>query len=48
MGRMDGHIARVGEIRNAYRIIVGNLKWAKRLGHLGVGGRIILKEILKK
>jgi hypothetical protein len=37
------HVARVAEMKNAYRIIVGNLKWTDHLEDLGVDGRIILK-----
>jgi hypothetical protein len=38
-----GHVARIGETRNAYTILVGSLEW-----NIGVNGRIILKCILGK
>jgi hypothetical protein len=45
--RCVGHSICVGETRNAYIILVGNLKGSDRLGDLSVGGRIILNWILK-
>jgi hypothetical protein len=29
---LDGHVARTGEIRNAYNILVGKLEWKRPLG----------------
>jgi hypothetical protein len=47
--RWAGHISRIGKKRNAYRIFVGNEEAKKRpLGTIDVGGRIILKRILKR
>jgi hypothetical protein len=34
-------------VRNAYEILVGNLKRRKYLENLGLGGRLILKWILR-
>ena len=37
-----------GEIRNFYKIIVGNLTGKDHLGSLGVDGRLIVKFIFNK
>jgi hypothetical protein len=39
------HVARVGEMRGAYRILVGNPEGKKRLGRQGIDVRIMLKCI---
>ena len=44
---MDGHVARMGEWRGAYRILVGNLMERGHLEDPGVDGWIILKWIFK-
>jgi hypothetical protein len=36
------------EMKNAYKILIRNLKERDRLGDVGVDGRIILQRILKK
>jgi hypothetical protein len=36
------------ELRNAYKILIGNPEGRDHLGELGVDGRIILKWILKE
>jgi hypothetical protein len=38
-----GHVACVGELRNAFRIFVRKLKGRDHLDDLGVGGRILGK-----
>ena len=43
-----GHVARMGDMRNAHRVLVGNLMERGHLEDLGVNGRIILKWIFKK
>jgi hypothetical protein len=43
-----GHVARMGEKRGAYRILVGDLREGDQLGDSGVDGRIILKLISGK
>jgi hypothetical protein len=43
-----GNIARMGETRNAYNILVGKSEGKNHLENLGVDGRIILKWILNK
>jgi hypothetical protein len=43
--RCVGHVATMSEIRNAYTILIGNLKG--RAEDLSVDGSIILKWILK-
>jgi hypothetical protein len=39
---MDGHVARIGEMRNT-RVCSMNLKGADNMEDLGVGRKIILK-----
>jgi len=46
--RWAGHVARVGERRGVYRVLVGKPKERDHLGDPGVDGRIILKRIFKK
>jgi hypothetical protein len=46
--RWVGHVARMGDIRNAYKILVGNLQKRDHLEDLVIGGMIILEQILKK
>jgi hypothetical protein len=43
-----GNVARIGEIRNAYKIWSENLKGRDHSEDLGVDGRIILERILRK
>jgi hypothetical protein len=44
----EGHAARVGEKRGAYRILVGRPEGRDHLEDSGVDVRIILKWIFKK
>jgi hypothetical protein len=44
--RWAGHIAHMGEKRNAYRILMAKPEGSIPLGDTDVGGRIILKLIL--
>jgi len=46
--RWVGHVARVGESRGAYRVLVRNLMERDHLEDSGVDGRVILKRIFKK
>jgi hypothetical protein len=46
--RLAGHVARLGEVKNAYRILVGNPEGKRPLEDQGVDGRIILYWILGK
>jgi hypothetical protein len=46
--RWVGHIARMGEKRSVYRILVGRPEGRRPLGKPSVDGRIILKRIFKK
>jgi hypothetical protein len=46
--RWAGHVTRMEEMRNAYKILVGNLKRRDRWEDLGIDGKIILEWILEK
>jgi len=46
--RLTEHVARMGEMRNAYKTLVGNLKGGDDSKNLGVDGKIILEWILGK
>jgi hypothetical protein len=39
--RWAEHVAHMGEMRNAYEILIENLEGNRTLGRLGVGERII-------
>ena len=45
--RWAGNVARMGDRRSVYRVLVGDLSEGDHLEDLGVGGRIILKEMFK-
>ena len=42
------HVARIGDRRGTYKVLVGNLRKGEPLESLGIDGRIILKFILNK
>jgi len=46
--RSSGHVACMGEIRNAYKIVVGKYEGKNYSEDLGVDGRITLEWILGK
>jgi hypothetical protein len=46
--RWAGYVARMGETRNVYRILVGKPEYKRPLGRPRLGGWIILKWILEK
>jgi hypothetical protein len=46
--RLAGHVARMGEKRNAYMILVGKQKERDHWEDQDVGGRTILKWILER
>jgi hypothetical protein len=46
--RWAGRVARMGEIRGAYRILVGSREGRNHLEDSGVDGKILLKRIFKK
>ena len=46
--RWVGHVARMVERRNVYRVLVGNLKERDHVGDPRVNGRIILRWIFRK
>jgi hypothetical protein len=45
---MDGHVARIGGMRNAYIILVGKPKGKNHSEGLGVDGKITLEWLLGK
>jgi len=45
---MGGNVARIGERRGIYRVLVGNLRERDHWGDTGVDGRIILRRIFRK
>jgi hypothetical protein len=46
--RWAGHVARMGEVRGTYNILVGRLKGGDHWEDLGVDGRLTLRWILGK
>jgi hypothetical protein len=40
--RLAGHVARIGEWRGVYRVLVGKLGGKRPLRYPGIDGRIIL------
>ena len=46
--RWAGHVARMGEERRVYRVLVGRLKGKRPLGRLGIDGWIILGWICRR
>jgi len=46
--RWVGHVARTGEGRGVYRVLIGKAEGKTPLGNPGVDGRIILRNILRK
>jgi hypothetical protein len=46
--RWAGHVARMGEGRGVYRVLVGRPEGKGPLGNLGVSGRITLRWTLGK
>lgn len=47
MVRRERHLESTNEIRNVYRILVGNLNGRGHLEGLGVDGKVTLKFVLK-
>jgi hypothetical protein len=46
--RSAGHVARMGEGKGVYRVLVGKPEGKNHLVDLGVDGRIILRRIFRK
>jgi hypothetical protein len=46
--RWVGHVARVGEERGMYRVLVGKPEGKRPLADPGIGGRITLRWIFRK
>ena len=46
--RWAGHVARIGDRRGAYRVLVGKMRERDHLEDLAVDGRIISELIFKK
>ena len=46
--RWTGHVARMGDRRGVYRVLVGKPEGKNHLGDPGIVGRIILRWIFRK
>jgi hypothetical protein len=46
--RLAGHVARIGERRDVYSVLVGKSEERDHLGDTGLDGRIILRWIFRK
>jgi hypothetical protein len=46
--KWTGHVARMGEGRGVYRVLMENLRKREHWGDPGVDGKIILRWIFKK
>jgi hypothetical protein len=46
--RWAEHVARMGEMINACKILIGKPEGNTELGYVDIGGRIILKRILNR
>jgi hypothetical protein len=46
--RWAGLVARIGQERGVFRVVVGNSVEKDHWGHPGIDGRIILKRIFRK
>lgn len=46
--RWEGHVARKGEIKNAYELLLESLKGRNRSENVDIDDRTILKRILSK
>jgi len=46
--RWEGHVARMGERRSVYRVLVGKPEGKRNLRNPGIDGRIILRLIFRK
>jgi len=45
---VKGHVARMGERRGVYRVVVGKVRERDHLGDPDLGGRIILRWVFRK
>ena len=45
---MTGHVARMGESRDVYRVLMGNMREIDHLKNPGLDGKIILRWIFRK
>jgi hypothetical protein len=43
-----GYATRIGELRNAYKVLLGQLEGGNYLGEVSADGRITVKYIVKK
>jgi len=46
--RWTGHVARMEAIRNAYKVLGGNLKSRDHLEDISIDGKVVIEFIIRK